>query len=926
MRDIVWNVSEPHAPFRGSATRLIDREGECRLLDQLLAAVRDGESRALILHGEAGVGKTALLEYLSERASDAGCQVVSAAGVQSEMEFAFASLHQLCTPFLDRLNAIPKPQQDSLSTTFGLTSGPVPDRFLVGLAVLSLLAEVAADAPLVCRVDDLQWLDSASAQVLAFVARRLGSESVAMVFGSRVTTAEMAGLPKALVKGLADEHARALLGSVVRGPVDPQVRDEVVAETGGNPLALLELPQGMTAAQLAGGFGLPGTLGLSASIEENFRRRAKDLSSEARRLLLLAAAEPLGDTVLLWRAAGRLGISTTAAPPVEDAGLIVFGTRVRFRHPLVHSAVYQSASAQERRQVHAALAEVTDPELDPDRRAWHRAHAVLGPDEDVAAELERSAGRAQARGGLAAAAAFLERSVRLTTDPVLRAERTLAAAAANLQAGAFDNAFELLTTAEAEPLDDFASARVDLLRGQIAFASGLGSDAPPLLLKAAKRLEPFDLAMARETYLGAWGAALFAGPLAGAGDLVEVSRAALDLPRPVHSRVLDLLLEGLALLIIDGRAAAAPTLRQATRTFASADVPVEERLRWGWLAHAAAAELWDEDTWNAITVRQTQVAREVGALEQLPLDLNSQAMTVTWRGDFPAAALLVAEADAVCEATGSRMAPYAKMFLAALRGSEAEVAALTKSALEEAATGGQGVNVPYANWVTAILCNALGRYEEALSAALQATEYMPELFVSTWAVPDLIEAAARAGNTNVARDALERLSETAQAGGTDHGLGLEARSRAVLSEGEVADRFYREAVDRLSRTRLRPELARAHLLFGEWLRRERRRSDARVQLRTAYEMFEAMGMEAFAERTRRELRATGETARKRSVETNRDLTPREAQIATMARDGLSNAEIGTRLFVSAHTVDYHLRKVFNKLAISSRSQLHLVLP
>jgi hypothetical protein len=463
---------------------------------------------------------------------------------------------------LDRLNTIPKPQRDALSTTFGLTSGPVPARFLVGLAVLSLLAEVAADAPLACRVDDLQWLDSASAQVLAFVARRLGSESVAMVFGSRVTTAEMAGLPQALVKGLADEHARALLRSVVRGPVDPQVRDGIIAETGGNPLALLELPRGMTAAQLAGGFGLPGTLGLSASIEENFRRRATDLSSEARRLLLLAAAEPLGDPVLLWRAAGRLGISTTAAPLVEDAGLIVFGTRVRFRHPLVRSAVYQWASAQERREVHAALAEVTDPELDPDRRAWHRAQAVLGPDEDVAAELERSAGRAQARGGLAAAAAFLERSAHLTTDPVLRAERTLAAAMANLQAGAFDNALELLTTAEAGPLDDFASARVDLLRGQIAFASGLGSDAPPQLLKAAKRLEPFDPAMARETYLGAWGAALFAGSLAGAGDLAEVSRAALDLPRPVHSSVLDLLLEGLALLITDGRATAAPGARR----------------------------------------------------------------------------------------------------------------------------------------------------------------------------------------------------------------------------------------------------------------------------------------------------------------------------------------------------------------------------
>ena len=926
MVDILQNVPDHSAPFRGGAARLIDRQGECGLLDQLLAAVRGGESRALVLHGEAGVGKTALLDYLSGRASDAGCRVVSAAGIQSEMELAFASLHQLCASLLDRVDVIPKPQQAALLTTFGLTSGPVPDRFLVGLAVLSLLSEVAADAPLVCRIDDFQWLDSASAQVLAFVARRLGSESVAMVFGARETTTEIGRLPKALVEGLPREHAVALLGSVVRGYLDPRARDEIIAETRGNPLALLELPQGLTALQLAGGFGLPGTLGLSASIEGSFRRRANNLPSEARRLLLLAAAEPLGDPVLLWAAAARLGISTTAAAPVEDAGLIAFGTRVRFRHPLVRSAVYQSASPQEKRQVHAALAEVTNPEVDPDRRAWHRAQALVGPDESVAAELERSARRAQARGGLGAAAAFLERSVLMTTDRVLRAERTLAAAAANLQGGAFDNALELLTAAEAGPLDDFASARVDLLRGQIAFASGLGSDAPPQLLKAAKRLEPLDPAMARETYLGAWGAALFAGRLAGAGDLVEVSRAALDLSRLAHPRLLEVLLEGLALLITDGLGAAAPLLRQATRAFAGADMPVEERLRWGWLAQAAAAELWDEDIWSAIAFRQTQVAREVGALEQLPLYLNSQAMTVTWRGDFPAAALLIAEFDAVCEATGSRMTPYTKMFLAALRGSEAEVAALTRSALEEAASGGQGVNVPYANWVTAILCNGLGRYEEALPAALLATEYMPELFVSAWAVPDLIEAAARAGNTEVAGDALERLSETTRAGGTELGLGLEARSRAVLSVGEEADRFYREAVDRLSRTRLRPELARAHLLFGEWLRREGRRSESRAQLRTAYEMFDAMGMEAFAERTGRELRATGETARKRSVETNRDLTPREAQIAAMAGDGLSNAEIGTRLFISAHTVDYHLRKVFNKLAISSRSQLHLKLP
>ncbi len=386
------------------------------------------------------------------------------------------------------------------------------------------------------------------------------------------------------------------------------------------------------------------------------------------------------------------------------------------------------------------------------------------------------------------------------------------------------------------------------------------------------------------------------------------------------------MLEGLALLVTEGRASAAPRLRQAARIFAGADVAVEERLRWGWLAHVAAAELWDEDLWHAITLQQTRAPREVGALEQLALDLNSQAMTVTWRGDFTAAALLVAETGTVCEATGTRMAPYAKMFLASLRGNQYEVATLTTSAFEEAATGGQGVNVPYANWVNAILLNGLGRHEEALAPALQATEYMPELFVSTWAVPDLIEAAARTGSTEVARAALERLSEAARAGGTEHGLGLEARSRALLMEGEAADRSDREAIDRLGRTRLRPELARAHLVYGEWLRRQRRRNDARDQLHAASAMLEAMGVEAFAERARSELRAAGETARRRSVETHTELTAQEEQIATMARDGLSNAEISARLFVSKYTVDYHLRKVFSKLGITRRGQLGQTLP
>ncbi len=919
------------ARLRGRASRLTDRRGECGLLDQLIDAVRAGESRVLVLRGESGVGKTALLDYLADRA--AKCQVVRVVGVQSEMELAFAGLHQLCAPMLDHLEGLPVPQRDALRIAFGVSAGPAPDRFLVGLAVLGLLSEVAGERPLICLVDDVQWLDRASAQVLGFVARRLAADPVGLVFAARSPGEELAGLPELLVEGLQEEDARALLDSALTGSLDARVRDQIVAETRGNPLALLELPRAATPGQLAGGFGLPGTPPLWGRIEESFRGQLDALPTQTRRLVQLAAADPTGDLVLVWRAARRLGLPVQAAVPVAEAGLVEFGTRVRFRHPLVRSAAYRSASPSERQQMHQALAEATDPQADPDRRAWHRAQAAAGPDEEVAAELERSAGRAQARGGLAAAAAFWELAVALTADPARRAERTLAAAQANLQAGAFDKALELLATAEAGPLDEFQSARVDLLRGQIAFAQGLGSDAPPLLLKAAKRLEALNLDLARETYLEAWHAAMFAGHLAGAGDLLEVSRAARALPPPAHPpRPADLLLDGLALLITDGLAAAAPTLRQAANAFADADIPAEEVLRWGWIARDADNRLWVNDGWR-VTVRQVQLARDMGALRQLPFLLNRMAQDAVWSGDFAAATSAIAEADAVCEATGSRIAPFAAMMLASFRGREADATPLIQSTIEEATAAGQGVAVTWAHWVAAVLYNGLSRHHEALAAARQASEHR-HVDVSVWALPELIEAAVRTGSTRTASDALDRLTEWARASGTEYALGIEAGGRALLNEGEAAGGYYREAIGRLGRTQRRPELARAHLLYGEWLRRERRRGEAREQLRTARQMLDEMGMEGFAERARRELMATGETARKRTVQRARmlhgqvsePLTAQEVQVARLARDGQSNPEIGARLFISARTVQYHLSKVFTKLGISSRGQLHRVLP
>jgi DNA-binding CsgD family transcriptional regulator len=890
------------------------------VLDRLLDAVRGGAGRALVVRGEPGVGKTALLDYLAEHAS--GCRLARAAGVQSEMELAYAGLHQLLTPMLDRLERLPAPQRAALKIAFGLGPGSAPDRFLVGLAALGLLAEVAEEHPLVCLVDDAQWLDQASAQVLGFVARRLAADSVGLVFAARVSGDELAGLPELVVEGLREADARALLDSVLTGPLDPRVHDRIVAEAAGNPLALVELPQGMTLAELAGGFALPDAMPLSGRIEESFRRRLELLPADTRRLLQLAAAEPVGDPVLMWRAAERLGIATQAATPAAEAGLVEFGARVRFRHPLVRSAAYRSASLHERQEVHRALAEATDPELDPDRRAWHWAQAAPGPDEDVAAELERSAGRAQARGGVAAAAAFLQRSVALTVDPARRAERALAAAQASFQAGGFDAALGLVAAAEGGALDEFQRARVDLLRGQVALTLG-GSDAAPLLLRAARHLGPFDLDLARETYLIAWGAAA-AFDLQVGNVLLEICRAIRALPPPPGPpRPLDLLLDGLALLTIDGRTAGTPTLQQAAK--ALLELSMEDVLRWGWMATAASNAVWDNEGMLAIAARKLQLIRDAGALAQLPIHLSALALARASIGDLAGAASLVAEIDSVVAATGSRLVPGADLRLRALRGREAETSALIASTIEHAAAGGHAIAL-YAHWAAAVLYNGLARYQKATESARQATSSPFEVFVSIRALPELVEAAAHGGDAKLAREALERLAETTQPCGNDLALGIEARSRALLSDGAAADDLYREAIERLRRTQLRPELARAQLLYGEWLRRQGRRVDARKQLRTAHDLFATIGMEAFAERARTELLATGETARKRTVERHDALTPQETLIAWLAREGLSNPEIGVRLFISARTVQYHLGKVFTKLDISSRAELDRALP
>jgi DNA-binding CsgD family transcriptional regulator len=903
---------------------LCGRGSECEALDRLLATVRRGESRALVLRGEPGIGKTALLEYAVERAG--GFRVMRAAGVQSEMELAFAGVHQLCAPMLGRLERLPEPQRAALGTAFALSPGNAPDRFFVGLAVLSLLGEAAEEQPLLCVLDDAQWLDHASAQALAFVARRLGAESVAALFAVSEPSDELAGLPELTVGGLRDDDARALLGSVIRGPLDERVRERLVAETHGNPLALLELPRGLTPSQLAGGFGLPVALPLSGRIEESFRRRVVELPAETQRLLLVAAAEPIGEPVLLWRAGERLGIAAAAAAPAIAAGLLAVGARVRFRHPLVRSAVYRAASADERQAVHAALADATHPDIDPDRRAWHRAQATLGPDEDVAEELEHSAGRAEARGGLAAAAAFLERSAELTLDPVSGAERALAAAQAKHLAGAPGAALELLASAELGLLDELKRTRANLLRAQIAFAMNRGRDAPPLLLKAAKELERHDPGLARETYLEALNAALFAGRLAGRSELLHVAKAALAAPPPPHApRALDRLLDGLAELVTHGPAAGTPILRQALRAFLTDDIPRPEAIRWLALAAHVAGLLWDDEAGDVLSARQVGLARDAGALGMLPLALSQRVGFQVHAGEFAAAASLIEEVESLAEATGNQFAPYIGLGLAAWRGREAEAAEMIEASIGDAARRGEGVGLSFVDWSNAVLYNGLGRYGDALAAGERGGEESPVQLFSAWALVELIEAATRTGAPDRARGAFERLVATTRASGSNWALGIEARSRAQLSDGDAAESHYREAIERLGRTCVRVDLARARLLYGEWLRRTNRVLDAREQLRAAHEMFTAIGMEAFGERARRELLATGETTHRRAIETGGPLTPQEAEIARLAREGLSNPEIGTLLFISRRTVEYHLHKVFAKLGISSRNQLHRAL-
>ncbi|HTJ69769.1 MAG TPA: AAA family ATPase [Actinospica sp.] len=894
--------------------RLLGRRREIEELDRLLREVGEGHSRVLVLRGEAGIGKSALLDHVAARAE--GARVVRAAGIESESDFTYAVLERVCAPLMRYAEHLPPHQVDALDVAFGERDGEPPKQLVLGMAVLMLFSFAAADSPTVCLVDDAHWMDRHSRQILMFVARRLDAESAALIFAERVTEAEttLPGLPELAVRGLADAEARALLDGALPGPVDPRVRDRLIAETGGNPLALLELPRGLSAAELAFGFGGQAGGPLETRVEEGFRRRIEALPDDTRLFLLAAAIEPTGDVLLLWRCLAGLGIGPQVGQAAEAAGLVTVGAQIRFRHPLVRSAVWRRADPATLRRVHAAFAQATDAQQEPDRRAWHLAYATAGPDEQVAEALERSADRALTRGGRAAAACFLERAATLTADPKGRARRTLAAAFAHLDAGAPTRVPELLAATELGPLDPLQQAEVARLRGKVSFMLSPGLGSLPPLLDAANSLRELDPAAARETYLMALGSAMWAGRL-DPSALDRAAAAAGDMPP--GDEVAGRFLRALMAWACDGPVAASPPLAEALRSFTAGDEFVLL-----WLAANAAMELGDLEAWSGITEKAIRFARETGTLSILSTALTYRAGAVGYLGRFAEAYELLDEATATGEPGGLATHHVTKVIMVVYQGRERAALDLIESIERDAEQRGMKRLYGTTGFARAVLYNGLGNYPAAMNAALHGVEH-DDLGLHYWAQSELVEAASRVGDAAVANRAREQLTAWSR-GGTPWSLGAREIADALVGPEGQAEEHYRAAIDHFAGGGLALFEARAHLLFGEWLRRQNRRALAREHLRAAHEACTAIGMEAFAERARRELLATGETARRGDIGAP-ELTPQEAQIARLAADGRSNPEIAAQLFLSPRTVEWHLRKIFQKLGVSSRRELEAAL-
>ncbi|RDH74699.1 helix-turn-helix transcriptional regulator [Mycolicibacterium moriokaense] len=905
----------------GSAPILFGREGEQQRLAAVLDLARDGAGGVLVVRGEAGIGKTALLADAIARASDLA--VVQISGAEIEMELAYAGLQQLCTPLMGFVDRLPVPQANALRVAFGLEDGAAPDRLLVSFAVLTLLAEASSDQPIVCVVDDAQWIDTATLQTMAFVARQILADPVSIIFGVRDdgVESELGMFPELLLHGLDARSARAMLDALLPSPVDEHIRETLLAEAHGNPLALSEVRNALRTQELDGGYALATAMSTESRIRQTVMDRLRELPSRTVTLLLIAAAEPAGRSEWVWWAATSLGIDGGAAEPAQSVDLIHVNGGIQFRHPLIRAAVYGSATPTQRRRVHRALAEVIAGRGAADYRAWHAAHAVGAADEQVAHELVNVANRASARGGVAGAAAFLALAVKLTPDPVVRAHRALDAALTKLQAGLPDAARQILTvTAECQD-DESVSARAELIRARIALATRRDEEAPPLLLAAAGRLAAVDVALSRETYLEAISAAILAGRLTTEENHTTraVARAAEHAPpAPQPARSIDLLLDGLVVRLNEGRTAAASRLQQAMHAFLQEDSAVIGDPRWHDLSHRVCLDLFDLDTYDQLIDRQVTSLRQAGSLSMLPVALWTASAWAVTCGRFTDAASLLDESDAIIAATGAPVNSSSRAYLAAYQG-EVGGDLSVEASIESATTRGEGFDVTVALYATTILYNALGRYPEAFAAALTGARY-DDVGLQGYLLAELVESAVRAGEQAVAADALARLLDQTSASPTPTALGLASRSKALVTDGPQADADFRDAVANLNRSPARLYLARTHLVYGEWLRRAKRRAEARVQLVTAHEMFTAIGANGFAARASRELEAGGEGVK--SATTVADgLTAQERHIVKLARDGLTNPEIGYRLFISTRTVEWHLSKIFIKLAVKSRREL-----
>ena len=905
---------------------IVGHRAQCEAIARLLDALRDGFGGVMVLTGEPGVGKTRLLEHAADTAGDV--TVVRLVGVETETRLAYGALHRLLRPFLTRLGNLPQHQRDALRSVFGLTVAEPEqrpsDRFLVGLATLTLLADVAADWPMLCLVDDVHWLDRESAEALAFVARRLHADSLGLVFAARDGAAQLRqldALPTVHVEGLPAEEAKTLLASGVPGYLDQAVADRIVAGTGGNPLALLELAAHLGSEQLAGVAPLPDPLPVNAMLEEHFQRSVAALPADTRTLLLLMAATPTDDRATLWRAAGALGLSARAALPAVRAGILDRGKTFDFRHPLIRSAVYSAADG-ERRRIHAVLAATSAP----DRRAWHLAEAAERTDDDVAAELEAASDRAQSRGGYSEQALFLSRAAELTTDPAMRAERYLGAAAAHLMSGDWAAGQTVLDLA-APHLAGSARARARRIRASVEMFHIRAGDVPAMLLDAAAELGTADPAMTWELLYEATHAAIVGGDRLAGTTLEHVAKLTADAwhdpAPPLWSP--DPLMQGLAREIAYGYDQGAPAIGEALRRLRGADELRELNSPFSVIVSFAADELWDIEAKREIAGRLAAVDRSRGALYGLSLALVVLAATELWQGRFAAAEDHYVEADDYSVATGfGGGGEINRALLYAWTGRGRELHAAVRVMRSLAGTHGLGSQDRLAALALSIFELGRGRYREALGHALPSFT-QDSLPLGNLMLPYVVEAGVRGGDRGAATAALERIEQRASIAGTPWALGSLARCRALMSDGDAAEGLYLESIELLGKVPVAVELAWSRLLFGEWLRRRRRRADARVQLRAAYESFESWGAAGFAERARIELLATGETARRRGVETRFDLSPQERQVASLAVAGLTNPEIATRLFVTTSTVEFHLNKVFRKLGITSRKQIASVL-